>query len=245
VALLLQFLLQLPQWSIWWTMVFCCLVGADYWLTVLDLLQTFLRVPQNDYCLLCLLALQHYLMTADVGLRSPAAVHLLPRCCCYCRCSSVAACGCATDTVFTTVVVHCSSDNGILLIPAYRVYHVLMLYICPQEEGAAYCQSLGCFPSIGPPIWSHCDDLNTMLSKIINWCSFCTYCLHCVYGILCSLEFWLYIGLIFILHLDILINIMFLVNCTHDKYLAQIVLCTRYCAPAWTLIFLKKVLLYI
>lgn len=213
-------------------MMFCCLGGTDYWI-VLDLSQTSLWVPQSYYCSLCLYAIQHFLATAHM-LMLPAVYLLQSNC--YCICTSF---GHTTDTVVPAlVVVHCGSDNGIL---SCSVFLLRLIYICPQEEGAAYCQNaMGCFPSKGPApsyVCSHYD-LNTMFSsEIINWCWFCTYCLFFVHGILCSLKNWLYIGLLFILHLDIFIYLIFLVKSMHDKYLAQIVLCTRYCAPAWILKF--------
>merc|ERR1719341_1507788 len=207
-------------------MVFCSLVGADLWI-VLDMSQTSLWIFQSGYCLLCLLALQHFLATAH-ELRSPC-VYLLQNCC-YCRC-----CGVSPDTVtVVTAVFHCYSDKGLL---ACRVFQLVLLYICPQEEGAAYCQSLGCFPS-KRPMWSHCD-LSTMLSEILNLYPFCTRCLHCVLGRFCILKSWLDIGLIFILHLEILIDIIFLLKITH-KYLAQIVIYARYCAPAWISRYFKE-----
>lgn len=188
---------------------------------ILDMSHTSLWVPQSGcYCLLCLLALRQFMATASV-LRSPA-MYLLR--CCYSYRYGV---GRAAHLVLTTVVL-CRIDQG-EIISRRRV----LLYICHQEEGAANYQSLiGSFPCKGGPVRSHCDLCN-MLLGITYQCLFCADCLYCVLGSSSSLKSWLDIDLVFILQLNIWIDFIILVKNKNTRYLAQIVLCTRYCAPAW------------
>lgn len=206
-----------------WIIDFDYLGGVDLW-TILDMSQASFWVPPSGYCLLCLLALRQFMAPANV-LRSPAAMYL-PRCCYSYRCCGVGR-RAAAHSVLIAVVLCYHIDQGILLCR-------FVLYICHQKEEvvAIYHSLMERFPCNAGPLRTPCDMCN-MLLEITYQCLFCSDCLYCVLCSVYSWKSWLDIGLVFVLQLDILIHLTILVKNINNNYLAQIVLCTRYCAPAW------------
>lgn len=201
-----------------WIIDFYYLGGVDLWL-LLEMSQTLLWVPPNGYCLLCLLALQQFLVTASI-LRSSAAMYLL--CCCY-KCCGLGPKGyTAAHSALTADIFCCYSGQGLIL----SVRRVLF-YICHQEvPGAANYQSLlGRFPCKGH-VRVHCD-VSCMLLEITYQSLSCADCLFCVRGSAWSWKSWLEMSLVFILQIHIWIDLIILVQKKINKYLAQIVICTR------------------
>jgi len=201
--------------------------GVDL-LTILVMSQTSLWVLWSGCRLLCLLVLRQFLATVCL-LRIPAGMYLLH--CCY-RYSGVGCiCHTSAHSVLTADVLCCYSDQGLILS-----FCRVLLYICHQEvPGAANYQSLlECFLCKG--LLSVHYEVSFMLLEITcQWLS-CVECLYCVLGSEWSWKSWLEIVMVIILQLNIWIDSIILVKNKNNVYLAQIVICTRYCAPAWIMI---------
>lgn len=206
-----------------WIIDFYYFGGVDL-LTILGMPPASLWVSWSGCCLLCRLVLRQFLTTVSL-LRIPAGMYLLH--CCY-RYSGVGpVCHTTTHSVLTADILCCYSDQ-VQILSFCRV----LLYICHQEvPGAANYQSLmGCFLCKGI-LNVHCEVCYMILEITCQLLS-SVECLYCMLGSEWSWKSWLEIVMVIILQLNIWIELIILVKNKNNVYLAQIVICTRYCAPA-------------